>query len=370
MVIMNVKIDNFFAFKNFNMNMTYPRKINNSYIEDEFLKGHENFRYKKVNILMGANATGKTSFGRMLMTMFNFIEKQESSKLLGCIGDTTQEASFTLDFVVKDDVMYRLDVKVLPKSDLNDERQKIEALTRSVRIGKRDSYETCVEKIEEHQCELQENYIEELNKIDHLGWMFSYPGDTGVGVVNCGENQYYPRILNRTLRALDPSILSVEKINEAKGSYVIHMQDRDLVIQDGEVIKNNILSSGTKSGIDIANMLSAIYGGDCGFYYCDEKFSYAHSDVEKAFLNIMIECLHSNEQLFFTSHNLDVLEMPLPKHAFTFLKKDINNITEPISCIYASDYLKKNTDSLKNAIENDFFSVSPNVDLIFDIINI
>ena len=38
-----------------------------------------------------------------------------------------------------------------------------------------------------------------------------------------------------------------------------------------------------------------------------------------------------------------------------------------ISCIYASAYLKKNTDSLKNAVENDLFSSAPNVDRILGI---
>ena len=57
MIIMDLKIDNFLAFKNFHMNMAYPKKIVNSYIPNEHLKDRSNFRYKKVNILMGSNAT-------------------------------------------------------------------------------------------------------------------------------------------------------------------------------------------------------------------------------------------------------------------------------------------------------------------------
>ena len=45
--------------------------------------------------------------------------------------------------------------------------------------------------------------------------------------------------------------------------------------------------------------------------------------------------------------------MPLPKHSFTFLKKDVLDDEEPIKCISASSMLKRNTDSLKNAVEND-----------------
>ena len=48
MIVMDVRIDNFYAFKNFHMNMSYPKKIVNSYIEDEYLSERPNFRYKKV----------------------------------------------------------------------------------------------------------------------------------------------------------------------------------------------------------------------------------------------------------------------------------------------------------------------------------
>ena len=44
MIVMDLKIDNFFAFKNFHMNMSYPKKILNSNIDGEFLKDRENFR--------------------------------------------------------------------------------------------------------------------------------------------------------------------------------------------------------------------------------------------------------------------------------------------------------------------------------------
>lgn len=33
--------------------------------------------------------------------------------------------------------------------------------------------------------------------------------------------------------------------------------------------------------------------------------------------------------------------------------------------MWASDYLKRNTDSVRSAVENDLFSVSPSVDLVY-----
>lgn len=366
MIIMDLKIDNFFAFRNFHMNMSYPKKIVNSYIEDEFLAGRRNFRYKKVNILMGANASGKTSIGKMLMKIFNFISKMQDSYLISVICDHTKYASFSMDFVVQDYRMYRLDVKIEPAKEEND-LKTVWACTRYVDILEKDSYETCVKKIEQIPLELKSIYAEELQKIERMGWLFSYPEDISAGIVNCSKNDKYPIVLDYTLRALDPSVEAVEKIDIVENSYVIRMKNQDLVIQDGEVIKNNILSSGTKAGIDIAKMLAAIVNGDNGFYYCDEKFSYVHSDEEKAFLSVMICSLKENDQLFFTTHNTDVLDLQLPKHAFTFLKKDIYDEETPIKCVSASDFLKRNTDSLRKAVENDLFAIAPNLELIYEI---
>ena len=366
MIVMNIKIDNFFAFKNFEMNMSYPKKIVNSSIEGEFLKGRENFRFKKVNILMGANATGKTSVGKMLMSIFNAINKKEYTRLLDLVTDEEKMASFSIDFVSRSYKLYRLEMNIMPFVK-NEESPKMKVNTRFVDINNRDSYESCVKRLEQIPYDSNSNFVEQLEKVERLGWMFSYPADTAGGVVKCSRNANYLTILNYTLRALDPSIKQVEQLNEIDNAYVIRMDTQDLIIQDGEVIKNSILSSGTKAGMDIANMLSSICAGECGFYYCDEMFSYVHSDIEKAFLTVMINNLHDNEQLFFTTHNSDILDMQLPRHTFVFLKKDTSDIQQPVKCFDASKYLKRNTDSLRNAVENDLFSIAPNLEHIYEI---
>ena len=75
MVVLDVRLDNFYAFQNFHMNLTYPKKIVGSSIKDEHLPNRPNFRYKKVNIIMGANASGKTTLGHMFRSIFNFVHK-------------------------------------------------------------------------------------------------------------------------------------------------------------------------------------------------------------------------------------------------------------------------------------------------------
>ena len=76
----------------------------------------------------------------------------------------------------------------------------------------------------------------------------------------------------------------------------------------------------------------------------------------------MIEFLHPNAQLFFTTHNLDLLEMNLPIHTFSFLRKK-----DKIEVVYPTDYIQKNDISLRNAVKNDIFDIAPNINEIFEL---
>lgn len=369
MIVMNIYLDNFMAFKNFHMNMSYPKKIVNSYIEEEFLKDHPNFRYKKVNILMGANASGKTSFGRMLMNIFNFMDKKEMDRVTRAICDTSKKATFSIDFItIEGDCLYRVTTRIDPKTKETYKDTDVNICVNYVKIGAKDSYESCSKRLSEQDCTMNKNFVEELGKIKGLSWLFEYPADFGVvNKYSTYGSSTYLKVLENTLKALDTSIVKVERLRDVEKSFVIRMKNQDVIMQDGELTKGDILSSGTKAGIAIAGIVTAIINGDNGFYYCDEKFSYIHTDIEKAFLSLMIQCLRKNDQLFFTTHNTDILDLPLPKHTFTFLKKDVQDDIETIKSVNASEFLKRSTDSVKNAVENDLFSAAPSTELIYQL---
>jgi len=367
MVILDVRLDNFYAFKNFHMGLTYPKKIVGSSIKEEHLADRPNFRYKKVNIIMGANASGKTTFGRMLMGIFNFIDKMNYEIITDAISDCHKEASFVLDMASTNHVFYRVACTIMPKEgeDYSSENVKLEI--RQEKISPKDSYESCVKRMESAKYTPEESYIEELEKMGDLDWLFEYPKDTKRILQLPAKDKKFRFVLENILKALDPSIRKVELSKDVKDAYVIRLQDKSIILQNGENFDTNLLSSGTKAGVEIASVVSSLVQGKYTFYYCDEKFPYIHSDVEKAVLSLMIEYLHPNDQLFFTTHNSDILDMALPKHAFTFLRKNIVDSECPISCIDASSLLKRSTDSLKNAVENDLFSCAPAVDLIYAI---
>lgn len=371
MVVLDVRLDNFYAFKNFHVNLTYPKRIVDSCIKEEHLADHPNFRYKKVNIIMGANASGKTTFGLALMTIFNFIDKKNLKFITSIIGDRNKDASFVLDMASRGDVFYRVICTITPCTGEKYDAKNVKLEIRKESIQARDSYESCIKRVEAMQYSPKENYLDELEKMGDLDWLFKYPEDTERVLQFPKAEKNFKYVLENTLKALDPSIESVEKSNDVENAYVVRLKNNKAVIlQDGEAFDTKLLSSGTKAGVEIAHVVSSLKHGHYSFYYCDEKFPYIHSDIEKAFLSLMIGYLRPNDQLFFTTHNTDILDMALPKHTFTFLRKNTDDEECPITCVNASSLLKRSTDSLRNAVENDLFSCAPSVDFVYSIADI
>ena len=81
----------------------------------------------------------------------------------------------------------------------------------------------------------------------------------------------------------------------------------------------------------------------------------------------MISLLGDCEQLFFTTHNSEVLLLSYPLHSFMFLGKRKEDEQIVIKTICASDVEKRNNVVVKNLYDNDFFDISPNVSRIFEI---
>ncbi len=367
MIVMSLKVDNFYGLNNFKMNMSYPRKIINSKVKNEHLKGHSNFRYKKLNIIMGANASGKTTLGKMMMTIFNYIENGKANRFMNLITDTSKDAKFEIEFVTfSGDYMYNLFFLIPAYSKANDLESRFVSKVRRIDILKNDSYETCSRRLQEKGINL------ELKDVESLGWFFTYPLDSMSDNekkidLRLSDSEVFTIVFKNLLMTLDGALLDIVPLKELEGAYLIKSKYREIILQDGKILNEDMLSSGTKAGINIAEFLTRVILAENGFYYCDEKFSYIHSDLEKEILSIIIDRLGENEQVFFTSHNLELTRMPLPKHSFNFIRKRISDEDIHTDFICVGDILKKNTDSVKYAVDNDLFGVGPSLEHLNDL---
>lgn len=358
MIVLDLSLNNIYGFSDFHINFTYPKKIVNSLIQNEYLKDRPYFRYKKAIILMGANATGKTSLGKALSRIFKFINTGNTALLLEMVAPDTV-GSFTIDFVNNGFVMHRLSATIdaaFASVNLNYANAEIE---------ERDHYQKCVDKLAPATIATDPKTLRKL--FGEVAYRFAYPEiETSLKIAGMKKD-----ILLRTLKAvigtLDPTLTDVSVSKDLRDSYIIRRRGTEIIIQEGKLLNREVLSSGTAEGIDIAIFLASMISGLGSFYYCDEHFSYIQSDIEKRIFGLMLDNLRDNEQLIFTTHNTDMLDLNLPKHSFAFLRKTVNEDEPEISVIYASDVLKRNTDSLRCAVENDVFSSLPDDSLLNDL---
>ena len=357
MIVLNIKLDNIYGFNDFEINFSYPKKVVNSFIEDEHLENRPRFRYKKAIVLMGANATGKTSLGRALLHIFRYIETGNDAVLYEMVSGNGS-GTFAIDFVNQGYTLHRLSAVI------NVLDENVEIKYHSAEIQSMDSYEKCVGKLIDH-TEIIFNNTNTLKKnIGPFEYRFAYPEiERSLNISEVDQ-----RTLLKTLRAvigtLDPTLQDVSIAKDLKNSFVIRRSGEEIIIQEGRLLNREMLSSGTVEGIDVAVFLASMKTLRPCFYYCDEHFSFIHSDIEKRIFGLMLGRLKKNEQMIFTTHNSDMLDLNLPKHAFGFLRKQREEDVYRISAVFASDILKRNTDSVRSAVENDSFLSSPDDSLL------
>ena len=302
---MNVELDNLLIFNDFKLSMSYPKKIVGSTIPEECLSQRPSFRYKKLIMLMGANATGKTALGKVIMACFNFITNKNYTAITELIDNKKRDAKFTLDIAFTSNVLYRIDAVFKAKEDIINgyESEDITVRVTSEPILSKDSYERCLERLLLKSVDgASNNYITELEKVPLLSWCFDY-SFTAEGLqraIKPLDQDLYVKVLEKTLQTLDPTIDSVDKIPNVENTYVIFKGNTTIIIKNGEIIQKDVLSSGTAEGIDLADIISSLKLGAYDFYYCDEKFAHLHTDIEKAFISLFIELMGQDRQLFIT----------------------------------------------------------------------
>ena len=98
MVILNLKLENILAFNDFEVNFSYPKKLSTSLIEEENLNYRKSFRYKKLNVFVGSNSTGKTSLVKCIWKTLLFLTKGEKSVIESLYRNGAEHSSIVIDF--------------------------------------------------------------------------------------------------------------------------------------------------------------------------------------------------------------------------------------------------------------------------------
>ena len=376
MPILNLKLDNILSFSNFEINFSYPIKLRRNLIGEENLESIPSFRYKKLNVFVGANASGKTSLMKCIWKILLFLRVNEKQDIIEIVNKKYEESYIELDLadeLVDGYYLRRYKIRIINKANDSD----ILVSQNSLKLNIGDSYESRVKDFNNMKDEYK-NYIEALGDAKpNDGWNLTLPAtESGFDKIKFietkdkNEEEEYLDILNRVLKTLDPAIINVKKSLDADNAISIEHEEsvNKLILQEGNPLANvELLSSGTKYGINIANIIYSIQKHANGIYLIDEQFSYVNSDVEEAMLSTMVSMLGANEQLFFTTHNANILSLGYPFHSFYFLKKIDENGNKNVKVSCASEVENRNNVSPKSLLDNDVFSTAPDVNKIFEL---
>ncbi|EOX6949219.1 TPA: ATP-binding protein [Klebsiella michiganensis] len=399
-----LKISNLYSFKDTELNLSFTRKPVNAPLDYEFLSSRPKFYFKKVCIISGANASGKTSFGRVLLGVQNFIDKKQLSPVyIGNGLNTNTSASFEVDYVnISTNMHNSLHLSIMKDESGTLEITKLKFA--SVLIGKNESCASTTNKLkkiieagkifksEKSECinsEIQgligalESF--KLHKTNY-GWHYILSENTetnnNLSEINADVLSAVLKTFDNTIQNVLPLVTKTGKKNKSKVeknqvegfSILFANNDKVMIDLDGDITNTNRLSRGTYEAIRISHLLSRLVnvykeeqktrrGYDCT-YFLDEKMAYTHSELEKLIVTLIISKLGRFSQFFYTTHNYDILSLDLPIHSFIFTKKD-EGVTKFIE---ASSVCKKNDRKLISYVKNDCFGTLPDLSLIEDIL--
>lgn len=383
MIFLEVKINNFYMFKDTVVDFTYPKKLNSPTIQGEFLEDFPNIKYKKVCIFTGTNASGKTALAKIMCAINNYIDGRgitdERLKLEDKICSSQNSASFSVTYITPESSSIHWLEATFDQNGLVLEKYKKQILRKSY------SLKETIDSLESKEVDFFYNKSESNHGVENpqfksvgviLGvmesnnneWIYSFDEYGYKHTVTSTSDLIF---LEKILRAFDPSIESVSSIAESDtNSCIVKFTNHDeVIISNGEVNNTGRFSSGTLESIAIANFIERIINSskespNGTTFFMDEKMAHCHSEMEQSILNLAIEKLGANSQLFYTTHNYDILEMNLPTHSYVFLKKDqFTQVIHP-----EKDGYTKNDRNLLNFVKNDVFGTLPDTSLIDDLL--
>ncbi len=382
MIFLRLKLTNLCMFDGAEIDFTYPRKRPHSPIADEYLSDFPNIKFKRVNIFMGPNASGKTTLGKLMCSINNYLYGNPMRQFPEIIHHKDQPAGFEVTYITPDSAdIHHMEVQCdakgvvkevyrrQPLSVSKSQPKTLEDIRTSPPVFYYDKQDPA------HLHNVSDPGFKSVGVItgkvmpdSHQNTFWHYLFSDGNTYSGDLIHENFP-LLKRVLQAFDNAIADVTAIDGSDQSYLIRFENGDgVIVEKGKITEQGKgrLSRGTQEAIEVASLLNSILQSKkiSSTFFLDEKMAYSHSEMEMAMLNVMIDKLNPHSQLFYTTHNHDILDMNLPSHSFTFLKKDDGiQVYHPEKMGFT-----QNDRSLSGYVKNDVFSTMPDTCLIDELL--
>ena len=329
-IITKLYIDNVFNFSNTTLDLTIKKLVTNSTIENEYIENRENFRYKRVCIISGANATGKTSIGKVIMSLQNFLYNpigyDVEKSFRKNIFNKSKPASVAIEFVTANDSkIHNVTIKLKAStfetvdkntvarhdgSSLHDGTKRhgpdsqVEIIYASTKIGVSMSATKAREKLDSiirsqkaprgsvyqiigktnklgADLDIFKGHLDKSNLTGTTAWTYLLSGN-----IDTSNSEQYKLnsidILSAILKTFDTSIADVvesfdivgennETTGKKKNGYAIKFSNGDTLLIDmnGNVTDEDRLSKGTFDALKVVGFITRIISDriDCGMIY-------------------------------------------------------------------------------------------------------
>lgn len=377
MVILQIACDNIYMFKNFKLDLTYNRRINHPLAQNDLLFPGSRIKVRKNLVIMGSNASGKTTFGKLLRFVLSFIcgrnfEDASNDVVAGIQYNKKRPAQFEIEFAI-DHTAYLLKAIFANQQLIHEELRYCNinafyniAALRNKLADTSNVLEYTLEPgnaktgFPSHLFSANQPEITSFIK-RHTAYFFRFSQFHSFSI----GSPLPPNIkrINHILPRIDNSVKGVEELRGAKErtktlSYLIKFYNGELLtVPDGNLSRcGERLSHGTFEVINFLSVLDELNAFSYGTWYVDEQLPHIHSELEAYLIRHAFFNRGNSAQLFFTTHNVEILEINIPIHSFIFFRRDKNGTNE---ALFPSDVLTKNDRSLRGYYENDYFGVLP-----------
>lgn len=380
MIILSITCDNLFMFKNFFIDFTYARKLSHPLAKDDELFPGSGINVRKKMIILGANASGKTTFGQLLCGISNYIIGRDTipdkQKLQNAVYDHQKDSSFEIEFVIED-MAYHLKA-IFDHQDIKFESLAKAKISKSYNIKKlrevltKTDYKFEYRKKDSEVSDNRRPFVSQILKdvkneaeLAYLSqnvwfhYIFSHFAERSIN----SKINLPVELINGILPQIDNSVEKVVRLAPADEtlttkSYLIVFKNGDqITIPEGDLLAadRDRLSHGTYEALTFLNVIEEIKRRENFTIFVDEKLAHLHVELE-AYLVMKAFWGSRNTQVFFTSHNSELLDLNVPNTAFVLFKRDADGYNKTI---YISDKVNKNDRRIRCLYENDVFGVLP-----------
>ena len=381
MIITKISCNNMYMFDNFSLDLTYNRKLKHYLTDRDMLFPNSKIKVRKNIIIMGGNASGKTTFGKMLCFVLNYLFKGQINNDYFNLSDIPytkdEESCFSLEFVL-DDNAYLLDVsfkgslltkeslkscKIYPSYNTSKMRRNLQhgKIISSFDVNMSEPANAAANTLMSKAFLI--NTSPEAKHIkSKIHYLFSISKRINETITQHTDIQ----ALNEFLPKIDNTVYAVKNMyvdNKATNTYQIIFKNGDtLVVPDGDISScKDRLSHGTFEAIEFLKLFAYMKKYSNSLIYADEILAHIHSELEAYLIRKAILAKPVQSQFFITTHNIDIFQLNVPANVFLFFRRNENGYNE---IVYPSDLLNKNDRNLTQYYINDYFGVMPDYSVL------